>query len=187
MGGARAPGRGGGGGRRRAAGRGHLRTAHQAAQAGAGQRILHAVLRPFKQAADGATADVVADRLGQFATLENDFAFDGFNDLQHGDLRRVAGQGKTAARPPVGTDQAGFGQMLENFGQEAAGNFLHAADLFDHGHFAGSAPGQVHQAQNTIFACAGNLHEGGRLLRRRGDDDFLADLQVNRSTPCWRP
>jgi hypothetical protein len=84
---------------------------------------------------------VFAIRLAHFATLEDDPAFDGLNDFQHGNVRWVPGQGKTAAGTPDGTHQSRLRQALEDFGEEAFGDALLAAHLIDHHVLSPPPPG----------------------------------------------
>jgi len=135
----------------------------QVAQRRAGQHFLDSVLRALEEAAKGATACVFAIRFVHSASLKNDFAFDGLDDLENGDFGGTFEQRKSAVRTANGADQACPGEVLEYFGEETLGDAFLAADLIDHGALARVAPGQMHQAQNSIFACACNLHRATSL------------------------
>jgi hypothetical protein len=130
----------------------------QISQGGAREGVLEAVLRPLEEAAQGAAADMFASGPVHFAALEDNAAFDGLDDFQDRDVGGIFSQGKPAAGAADGADQPGFGEALEDFGQETFGDALLAADLVEHGALARTEPGQMHQPRDPVFACARNLH-----------------------------
>jgi hypothetical protein len=136
---------------------------NQITQGGMSQHIFNAVLRALKQAAKGAASRVLAIRFVHSATLKNDFAFNGLDDFENGDFIGTFEQRKAAVRTADGMDKPRFGEVLENFGEETFWDALLSADFVNHGAPARTAASQVHQAQNSIFACACNLH-GANLL-----------------------
>jgi hypothetical protein len=130
----------------------------QVAQCRARQHVLDSILRALEEAAQGTAAGVLAIRFVHSASLKNDFALDRLDDFKNGNIRGTFEQRKPAVGTANGTDQPSLCQVLEYLGQETPGDAFLAADLIDHSVLARVAAGQVHQAQNSIFACACNLH-----------------------------
>jgi hypothetical protein len=101
--------------------------ADEPAQGCSRQHVLDPVLRLLEQPANGAAADVFTNGMGQFATLKNNFALDGFDDFKDGDLRRLARENEPAAGAAGGAHQARLDEMLKNLGQETARDVFGAA------------------------------------------------------------
>ena len=84
--------------------------------------------------------------------------FDRLNDVKHGYFARLARKRKTALYSPIGPDDLGFYEFLEDLRQKTSGDlvflryFVDEADLFDR------MAGEIEYTTNAVIPFSSDLH-----------------------------
>lgn len=125
---------------------------------GARKNLFQTVLGQFKKPAKDAVVPLVAVRHVTQAPLKGNSTVDRFDDLKDGNLPRRARKDEAATGTPLRAQQPDLGEVLEDLGEEALGNAFVPADRIDHDGGAGGLPGQMEEPEDSVFACARDLH-----------------------------
>lgn len=142
--------------------------AGEISQRGAAEDLPDAFLSFGEQGAQGAAPAVFATEVIVEAALEGDWAFDGLDDLEGGDLGGRPGEAEAATGSAGRLHDAGLGEALEDLSEETVGNVFLGAERLDHDDLTQWTAGKGGEAQDSVLCCAGDLHVLGRYLVQTG-------------------
>ena len=105
---------------------GHL---HQVADMDVAEQVFDAVVDLAQWFFDGAMAGEVAGSVNGDATGDEEWAVDGADDFEGGDLVGRPGEGVAAVGAGVGDEQAGAGEGLQDLGQQRRRDVVGLGDV----------------------------------------------------------
>ena len=95
--------------------------------------------------------------IGQ-AQVHGHLALNGLKDIEHGDIPRLAGKGKSPFHTPIGPDNLRLYQFLEYLGEKTAGDLILFRDLGDKADLFIGLPRKVEYAADSVIAFPCKLH-----------------------------